>query len=298
MKPFELANTWAYQHWREQKLDAYPNHVTELVVDVNDINCLTPIERAALQRCCRKTNMVIYRSQQALVAKDGLQVVCASFGLNRLDKNLYADQEGISALQVSTQQRKYDYIPYSENAIKWHTDGYYNELDAKIRAMVLHCVSPARQGGENTLLDHEVVYLLMRDANPGYIAALMQADVMTIPANIEDGKEIRAAQTGPVFSIDQLSGDLQMRYTSRTRSIHWKRDNMVQSAVRCLEDLLMSDLPAIFTYRLSPNEGILSNNVLHSRTAFKNGPHATEQRLIYRARYYDRIRGTSVFDAQ
>ena len=34
----------------------------------------------------------------------------------------------------------------------------------------------------------------------------------------------RAAQTGPVFSIDPASGDLHMRYTARTRSIEWKQD--------------------------------------------------------------------------
>lgn len=295
--PFDLANSSAYQQWREQKLATYPGQIDELIVPVNNINCLVADEYEALLQLCRRTNMAIYKSDQALVSKDALQVVCATFGLSRLDKNLYADDEGISALQVSAGNRKYDYIPYSDKAIRWHTDGYYNKLENKIGAMVLHCVSPALSGGENALLDHEMVYLLMRDANPEYIAALMQPDVMTIPANIEAGIEIRPAQSGPVFSVDAESGNLQMRYTARTRSIQWKQDGMVQNAVRYLEALLNSDLPVIFRYRLGPNEGILSNNVLHSRTSFDNGLTVAEQRLIYRARYFDRIRGTGINEA-
>jgi hypothetical protein len=214
--------------------------------------------------------------------------------LNQLDKNLYADDDGISALQVSAEKRQYEYIPYSDKPIKWHTDGYYNTPESKIRAMVLHCEHPAQMGGENTLLDHEIVYILMRDENPGYIAALMQPDAMTIPANVEQGVEIRPAQTGPVFSVDETSGDLHMRYTARTRSIEWKDDKMVKQAVRFLEHLLASDLPYIFHYRLQANEGILSNNVLHGREKFANGESSNVQRLMYRARYYDRIAGTSI----
>jgi len=294
--PFELANDYAYRQWREQKLAAYPRHINELIVNVNDINRLTSEEHTALQCLCRKTNMAIYKSREALASKDALQDVCGAFGLNRLDKNLYADDDGISALQVSAVKRKYDYIPYSNNAIRWHTDGYYNTLDNQIQAMVLHCVSPALEGGENALLDHEMVYLLMRDASPDYIAALMQPDVMTIPANIENGVEIRALQTGPVFSINTMSGDLQMRYTARTKSIHWKQDDTVQRAVSYLGELLNSDLPAVFRYRLGRNEGILSNNVLHSRTKFKDGAFGADQRLIYRARYYDRMYGTGMLE--
>jgi alpha-ketoglutarate-dependent taurine dioxygenase len=155
--------------------------------------------------------------------------------------------------------------------------------------MVLHCARPAAAGGENALLDHEILYLLLRDENPAYIAALMQPDAMTIPANIEDGVEIRPAQSGPVFSVDDSSGRLHMRYTARTRSIVWKQDPMTQAAVKMLEALLAADLPYIFRHRLEPGQGVICNNVLHTRTAFENGADAAQQRLVYRARYYDRV---------
>ena len=296
MSPFALNNEHSYRVWREAKLAQYPKHTDDLVVDVQDINHLTIEEHRALLTLCRKTNMAIYKSARPLVSKDQLRDVCASFGLNHLDKNLYADDDAISALHVSSEKRRFEYIPYSDKAIRWHTDGYYNHPDRKIRAMVLHCENPARSGGGNMLLDHEIVYLLMRDENPEFVDALMQPDAMTIPANVEQGVEIRPSQTGPVFSVDPVNGDLHMRYTARTKSIEWKNDPGVNEAVAYLEQLLAADLPYIFQYRLQANEGVLSNNVLHGRAKFEDSDNPHGQRLMYRARYYDRIAGTGVND--
>ena len=296
MSPFSLNDDQAYRNWRDAKLEHYPANLHDLVIEVDDINRLSNAEHDKVVNSCKKANAAIYKSRKALSSKNNLREVCANFGLRHLDKNLYADDDGISALQVSSEKRQFEYIPYSNNPIKWHTDGYYNPLDHKIRAMVLHCAHPARAGGDNFLLDHEIVYILMRDENPDFIAALMQPDVMTIPANIEQGVEIRPEQSGPVFSVDGLTGDLHMRYTARTRSIEWKQQEIVKQAVSYLEHLLSSDLPYILRYRLQANEGILSNNILHGREKFENGESPDGQRLMYRARYYDRIKDTSIGD--
>ena len=295
--PFHLGNEDAYAAWREQKLLSHPTRLDELVVEVANPLALTDDERAALRQRCARANMAIYVTKSleddvipdtSLVATLGHQ-----FGLHRLDQNLYADDDGISALQVSAQPRQHDYIPYSRRAISWHTDGYYNPPERNVHGMVLHCARPAAQGGENALMDHEMLYLQIRDENPDYIAALMQDDVMTIPANIEDGVEIRPEQTGPVFSVshsgDSDSGHLHMRYTARTRSIVWKTDPGTQAAVECLKRLLTEDSPYCFKKRFAAGEGIISNNVLHTRTAFEDDPAAQQGRLVYRARYYDRV---------
>ncbi len=294
MSPFDLNDNSSYQRWRDAKLHDYPQEIDQIMVDVNDIGQLSTVEHQKLVNLCQKTNMVIYRSAVPLESKNQLKEVCATFGLKHLDKNLYADDDGISALQVTTEKRQYDYIPYSDKPIRWHTDGYYNKPENSIRAMVLHCENPSLSGGDNQLLDHEIVYLLMRDENPQYIQALMQPDAMTIPANIEQGVEIRSAQTGPVFSVDKQSGDLHMRYTARTKSIEWKQDPGVLGAVAFLEHLLSSDMPYIYRYRLQANEGVLSNNVLHGRTKIENGGTPEQQRIMYRARYFDRISGTEL----
>jgi hypothetical protein len=43
----------------------------------------------------------------------------------------------------------------------------------------------------------------------------------------------------------------------------------------------------LFRGRLEPGMGLVSNNVLHTRTPFTESPQ--HQRLLYRARYYQRV---------
>jgi alpha-ketoglutarate-dependent taurine dioxygenase len=120
----------------------------------------------------------------------------------------------------------------------------------------------------------------------------MQPDAMTIPARIEEDGVARPDAVGPVFSVHPESGNLHMRYTARTRSIVWKQDETTLAAVAFLEKLLASNLPYIYRGRLEPGMGLICNNVLHDRAGFNDSP--DKKRLLYRARYYDRIAGTDV----
>ena len=294
--PFSLANETAYCRWRDAKLHAYPTAAEALVVKIKDPRKLTPAEAQAVVRVCRKTNMALYASPLGgLEDKAMARALGEQFGLHRLDNNLLADDDGITSLQVVAGKSQRGYIPYSNRRLLWHTDGYYNAPEARIHAFVLHCVAPAGEGGENRLLDHEIVYILMRDANPDHIRALMQPDAMTIPANTESGEETRAASIGPVFSVD-AAGNLHMRYTARTRSIEWKQDAATREAVRFLEQLLAGDSPYIFRHRMEAGQGLVCNNVLHNRTAFTDDVDKGIARLVYRARYYDRVHGTNLSD--
>lgn len=286
--PFDLYNDQAYRAWRAAKLQNYPRDVHELVVEIRDPLKVNTLERTAITQCIARSNMVIFALPQPM-DKITFTRFCAQLGLVRLDKNLCADDDGISELRVIPEGRPQEYIPYSNKPINWHTDGYYNAPDRLIRAMVLHCVQAAARGGANALLDHELVYLLLRDADPEFIAALMHPQCMTIPANIENGIELRAAQTGPVLSIDPTDGHLHMRYTARTRSITWRDDSATRAALQQLDALLNSEHTPIFQHRMQPGHGILCNNVLHTRTAFDDDASTGEERLVLRARYYDRI---------
>ena len=51
--------------------------------------------------------------------------------------------------------------------------------------------------------------------------------------------------------------------------------------------LMASDNQYIYRHRLAAGEGVLCHNVLHNRTAFEDDE--SQQRLILRARYFDRI---------
>jgi alpha-ketoglutarate-dependent taurine dioxygenase len=295
VSPFALENVEAYAQWRKAKLNDYPADVAALCVAVDDPRALRETERQRLLQLCRKTNMAIYVSRVGSLADKQIpRRLGEQFGLTRLDGNLLADEDAVTSLQWAPEKAGRGYIPYSNRRLLWHTDGYYNPSERRVRAFVLHCVSPAASGGENTLLDPEIAYLLLRDENPQFIRALMAPDAMTIPANTEDGGENRPAQTGPVFSIDPATGSLHMRYTARTRSIEWKADEATHNAVKAMERLLTESSPYVFRYRLAAGEGLLCNNVLHNRTEFADAVDKGLTRLIYRARYYDRIRGTEL----
>ncbi|NOX42381.1 MAG: TauD/TfdA family dioxygenase [Gammaproteobacteria bacterium] len=287
---FDLSDNRSYLLWRERKLANSPQSIGQVIINVENINALNPIEVHEIKQRCQWANMAVYQCRQSeSVDREAIRDLGKQFGLNHLDRNIRADDGGISALHVSTIQQAHEYIPYSNRAINWHTDGYYNELHKKIRAMILHCVSPAASGGENTFVDHEILYLLMRDENPAYITALMQPDAMTIPANIENGVELRPAQSGPVFSIDPQSGQLHMRYTARTKSIEWKADSLVQEAVEFIKVFLRSDSSFILRHRMAAGQGLICNNVLHNRSEFVDDAESDQQRLVYRGRFYERI---------
>jgi alpha-ketoglutarate-dependent taurine dioxygenase len=289
MNPFDLENPEDYGHWRSWKLENAPRAASELIVEVKNPLALNAAEKAALQQRLRRSNMAVYASP-ALDADNRIpRELGLQFGLSRLDANWLADEDGISEIQVNSGGTRKDYIPYTNRPIKWHTDGYYNPPERTIRAMVLHCVRSAAQGGENHLMDPEIAYLMLRDEAPEHVRALMQPDAMTIPERVDEQDGVRPVQPGPVFSVSP-EGRLHMRYTARTRSIEWKADAATQAAVAALERILSAQSLFIYTLRLEPGMGVLCNNVLHDRAAFNDDPrHA---RLLYRARYYDRIGGT------
>lgn len=285
--PFDLNNEAAYRIWRRAKLDDAPSNADALRVDVHDAADLRATERNALLARCARFNMAIYRCATALESSSLPRALGAQLGLRRLDANWLADEDGISPISVRDSAAPgAGFIPYTNRAIKWHCDGYYHPPGRAIRGMILHCVRPAAYGGANQILDHELAYIGLRDANPAHIAALMADDAMTIPARDDEDGVARPAQAGPVFSV-AADGALQMRYTARTRSIAWKDDAATRAAVACLEGLLAGGSPHAFHVRLDAGMGLVANNVLHDREAFVDDP--ARPRLLYRARYLDRV---------
>lgn len=291
--PFALDDDRTYRSWRERKLARYPRRVEDLMVEVHDPCNLGAREAEELRRVCAIANMAIYASPLAGVADKNLpRRLGAQLGLEHPVANPLADDDGISSLAVMPGKMARGYIPYSNQRLLWHTDGYYNEMADSVRAFILHCVHPAA-GGVNRLLDHEIAYILLRDADPDYVRALSAPDAMTIPANTGQGVETRPARSGPVFAVDATDGGLHMRYTARTRSITWRSDASTRAALQFLEQLMAGDSPYAFTHRLAGGEGLVCNNVLHDRTAFTLAAEGQPGRLIYRARYRDRVAATA-----
>lgn len=290
--PFDLNDDVAYRAWREAKLRDYPREPEALIVEVRDPRRLSDAEHEAIRQRIGKTNMAVYAGATGSDPdKEIPRQLGRQFGLRRLDQNYLADDDGLSSITVNPEGAHPRYIPYTDRPIKWHTDGYYNAGADKIRAMILHCVQPAASGGVNHLLDHEIAYILLRDRDPELVRALMGADVMSIPARMGEEGVARQEVTGPVFSVEPDTGDLHMRYTARKRNIAWKDDAAVREAVTALEAILASELPYTYTIGLEPGMGLICNNVLHDRTAFEDQA-GRPPRLLYRARYFDRVEGT------
>ena len=288
--PFDLDDTASYRQWRERKLDSAPRRIEDILVSLDDPRALTASELDALLQRCALANMAIYSSNTAGDAdKEIPRRLGNQLGLHRLDSHWLTDDDAISPISVKGAEERgerREFIPYTDKPIRWHTDGYYNLPERTVRGLILHCVQSAATGGDNQLLDHEIAYILLRDESPDHIRALSQPDAMIIPARSDDKGVARAAQPGPVFSVDG-AGFLHMRYTARTISIEWRSDAATQAAVAALTRILAKVTPWTLHGRLEPGMGLVCNNVLHDRSGFTETPE--RRRLLYRARYHDRI---------
>jgi len=290
--PFDLQDDRPYRQWRESKLTRYPKSLGEIRVSVARLGAPTANERGAIEALCRRCNMALYAASPAgdesAVRRD-LVAFGAAFGLAVVEDHRSAEHDGIVRIEVADRGGRLGYIPYTDRAINWHTDGYYNFHGPArcVKAMALHCVRDADQGGENRLLDHEIAYIRLRDADPAYVEALARSDAMAIPESVEADGRVRPINVGPVFYIDPASGRLGMRFTARKRNILWRNDNVTRAAVARLEETLEDD-PLVLRARLAPGEGLLCNNVLHDRSAFLPDG-ASGKRLLYRIRYLEPI---------
>ena len=285
--PFLLENEAEYRAWRARKLEVRQELPATRVFELDQQGRLSPSMLPSLRKQVAAYNFVIFQSIGELGKADFL-ALNRQFGLVALDANPGADEDRVTSLQVvGDTDNRARYIPYTNRAMNWHTDGYYNPFERRIDAFALYCVNQAGRGGGNYLFDHEMMYLLIRDQSPPALAALMCNDMLRIPANVQHNEVVRAEETGPVFSLRSDSCSLNMRYTSRPQNIVWKTDKRSTEALNLVREILMKG-SAMIEVGLLPGQGIVCNNILHGRQAFHDTPDEPA-RLIYRARYHDAI---------
>jgi len=272
--------------WCEERRARRPREVSELIVELRDPRAPSRAERIALAERLARANIAIYCTAPRRAADREVPLaIGAALGLRRLDRNWLGEEDGLSSITAREQGRRGEFIPYTTRALRWHTDGYYNPPHRRVRAFILHCVRPAAEGGETLLLDHALAYARLAQTDPAGVAALMRADAMTIPARVDENGTMRPAQTGPVFFF-AADGALEMRYTARPTHVRWAECAALRAALRALAEWLESVPAEAYRLRLEPGMGVIANNVLHARTAFRDEPAAP--RLLYRARYYER----------
>ncbi|MEE8289016.1 MAG: TauD/TfdA family dioxygenase [Nitrosomonadaceae bacterium] len=289
--PFLLENESGYQNWRKIKLEHYSQTNLQSVIKITNHASLSPktlVEIAVQLETCNFAIFEIDAAESRFSTGDFLKIG-HQLGLHRIDASPGSEANGVTLLSaVDTADKRSRYIPYTSRALNWHTDGYYNPIGSRIDAFSLYCVKQAGQGGDNFMLDHEMVYMQIRDTDPELLVALMDSEVMVVPPNVINKRVIRQAESGPVFIVDRVTGRLNMRYSARPQNIVWKTDALSRRALNRVSELLM-DNEYITKLKLKGGQGIVCNNVLHGRRAFVDNPVSERSRLYYRARYYDAI---------
>ena len=266
-----------FLRWAEEKEKNIPQNTDGIIVNIHNINNVKISEIAKIKETINKYNSCIYSSKVALKTNTNLLKFVESVGMRTYDCN------NIESNEISTitplQNNKINYIPYTDKSLNWHTDGYYDKKS--IFSWLLHCVNPATLGGENYFLDHELAlreYILRNDD----VNNLMAEDALTIP---ESKDTSRSEISTYVFSFKNQYKKLHMRFSMRKDNIGTSRK--ANSAITKLREIIENDCAKYsLTYKLQKNEGIITNNILHGREAFKDDK---VKRKLLRIRSYERL---------
>ena len=281
----------AISRWCDARRQAHAAGGAVPWIEIRDPFRLRTAERDAIANHCARFNLALYRFARGGSNPDALSAFAGAMGLERRDLTLGADHRGVAAVRVARHTLGPELIPFTSRALNWHTDGYYSPPDRPIRSVVMHCASSAASGGENTLLDPDLVYAAMHAQDPARVEALAHPCTMTIPAHEAGGTVVRPARTGPVFRFLDDPPRLHMRYTMRTRSIQWRPTPDTAHAVTALEETIASLAACHVRVRFEAGTGVICNNVLHRRSAFVDGEDEGSRRVMLRIRSFDPVSG-------
>lgn len=281
-KRFDLGTQEDYLKWRDEKLAAYPRDVGGLVVELGDMTAITPAEKTKILETVERANMCIYTAGSAELEAGSLLALGQQLGVTRTDKSSrHAQSDELTDSGILGKA-----IPFSTRHCNWHTDATYYGSDKTIEALFLLCKRPAIEGGSNKVLDHEVLYIHLRDQDPDALAVLMNRDCFNY-RNPATG-EIDMSLGGKVFWAN-ADGHLCHRFSFRKTDMAWSEESDVLAARKVLESLISDEPEQVIEGRLESGMGLISNNVLHTREKLLDSADPTKKRLLFRARFYDRV---------
>lgn len=281
-KRFDLDSAEDYQKWRDEKLAAYPKNLGDLVVSLADMNAITKTEKSRILELVELANMCVYSAGSADLSMDSLLKLGAQIGVTQTDKSTrHSNSDELTASGILNMA-----IPFTTRHVNWHTDATYYGSDKTIQALFLLCKQPAVEGGSNKVLDHEVLYILLRDKAPDALKILMENDCFK-HKNPKTG-EISQDLGGKVFWTNS-SGHLNHRFSFRKMDMAWSEHSEVLAAKEVLESLLLNESEFVIEGRLESGLGLISNNVLHTREKLIDSDDDASKRLLFRTRFYDRV---------
>jgi alpha-ketoglutarate-dependent taurine dioxygenase len=282
-----LNNLDEYKRWRDGKLANASTKIESYLIEISNPFELACSEKDRIKILCQQNNFALFNIEQQNNYPQAIIAINKQLGLTDYDPHLYAQDQGLAHITQSVKKDQTEFIPYTDKAIGWHTDGYYNTIAQRIRAFSLFCVTPANRGGENQWIDQKMVYLQLRESNPDVAKALTHIHAMSIPEHVVNGVVRRKTSIGAIFFIDEPSSQLYMRYTQRKKNIKFLDSQEVKQAVTVLDAHLSVTTEYHFSHTMTANQGILCNNILHKRSGFIDNP--LNPRLLLRGRYFNRL---------
>ncbi len=273
-----------YHHWRESRLARHHNQPDKGVTLTPSIN--TTQDQSALHALCDRVlrdGFCSYRwtrlpaDLQAAIAR-----LNACLGLTDSDAGVLSDSNGLSLLEDLQGTAKGRFIPYTNKAMNWHTDGYYNTRAEAVRCFTLHCVQPAPDGGTLNLMDPELLLIALYDQQPQIVRLLAHPQAMTIPHNTDTLGHQRPDRSAALF-FSHSDGALGTNFTTRTKNIVWRNDATRQAAITAT-GLINTTREYQHHTLLDSNQGIVTRNILHARSPFTDSD--TVKRQMLRGRYH------------
>ena len=281
-KRYDLNTEEDYQKWREEKLAAYPENLGDLVVELGDMTGITATEKSKILELVERANMCVYSAGSAELTMDSLVSLGNQLGISDTDKSTrHSQSDELTASGILGKA-----IPFTSRHVRWHTDATYYGSDKTIQSLFLLCKRPAVEGGANQVLDHEIMYILLRDKAPETLRVLMEQDCFKYK-NPKTG-EISDQLGGKVFWTN-ADGQLCHRFSFRKMDMAWSEEPEVLAARDVLEAMMLDESEYVIEGRLETGLGLVSNNVLHTREKLVDSDDDAAKRLLFRSRFYDRV---------
>lgn len=279
---FSMDSDQDYQKWRDEKLAAYPKNINDLIVELADMSAITEAERSRIMELVELANMCVYSAGSADLSMDSLLKLGVQIGVSKTDKSTrHSNSDELTDSGILNMA-----IPFTTRPVRWHTDATYYGSDKTIQALFLLCKRPAAEGGSNKVIDHEILYILLRDKAPDALRTLMRDDCFKYKNPLTG--EISQHLGGKVFWTNS-NGHLNHRFSFRKMDMAWSGNSEILAAVDILETLLLNESEFVIEGRLESGLGLISNNVVHTREKLVDSDDDASKRLLFRARFYDRV---------
>ena len=270
-----------YKRWKDNKLGTFTKNLDELTVQITSPNAISKPEKSMVISLLENHNIVFFHIDRVKQTdKSTIKNFASQIGLSNYELDSQSDEDGLTEIKdIKTTEKLSEYVPYTTKELNWHTDGYYTDQKNSVLSWLLFCKTSAESGGINKYLDHEIAYILFNNKSKR-LEDLMLNDTCCIPENsITNRKEV----FNPVFMFKNKR--LHMKFSMRKKNIIWNKNSL--QAIDVLKSIIKDSSEYHITKKLDTGMGVITNNVIHMRTAFTNS--RNKNRLLYRLRSKKRV---------